>query len=163
MSLAAACCGFADNARAVFRLAFHFALFQTLMPLLGWLAGRQLVEYIDAWDHWAAFVILGFLGGKMIYSGVQNADCPTGKDPSRGWELVMLSLATSIDALAVGVTLAFMETSVWYPVFAIGAITAIMCVLAIALGKRLGLIFGKRMEILRGIILIAVGIKLLLE
>ena len=93
--------------RQTFRLAWHFGLFQAFMPILGWLAGLTLVEYIAPVDHWIAFGLLAFIGGKMIYEALKHQDEEVDRcDPTKGWRLVMLSIATSIDALAVGLSMA---------------------------------------------------------
>jgi len=150
--------------RQVFRLAFHFGLFQAMMPVLGWLAGRSVQEYIQHWDHWAAFGLLSFIGAKAIYSALKNDGADGGNaDPSRGLSLVILSVATSIDALAVGLSFAMLRVDIWYPSAIIGVVTAGLSVVGVLLGCRLGLRFGRKMEILGGAVLIVIGIKILLE
>ncbi|WDP91568.1 MAG: manganese efflux pump [Desulfobacter sp.] len=161
VSLAAAAAGFAGNGRAVFRLAFHFGLFQFMMPVLGWFLGVGFVSYFKAFDHWIAFGLLVFVGGRMIVSGLDRSDTVIQKDPSRGMTMVVLSLATSIDALAVGLSLAMLEINIWYPSVIIGVVTSAMSLTAIALGRRLGVLFGKRMEIAGGVILVGIGTRIL--
>ncbi len=147
--------------RPTFRLAFHFGLFQFLLPVIGWLAGTTISEYISNFDHWIAFGLLAFVGGRMIQSGL-NPDCKIQKqDLSRGLAMVMLSIAVSIDALAIGLTLAFLKVSVWYPAIVIGIVTGLMSWLGIHIGNRLGEKFGKIMETTGGIILILIGIRVL--
>ena len=173
VSLAAAAGGFAANGRAVFRLSFHFGLFQFMMPVAGWFLGVGFVSYFRAVDHWIAFGLLTFVGVRMIREGLdtsgQAGDNPSAgnqalvKDPSRGMTMVMLSLATSIDALAVGLSLAMMDINIWYPSVMIGMITAGMSLLAIATGKRLGTLFGKRMEVAGGVILVGIGLRILVS
>jgi len=163
VSLAAAAAGFAGNGRAVFRLAFHFGLFQFMMPVLGWFLGVGFVSYFKAFDHWVAFGLLVFVGSRMIRSGFDQTQEMIQKDPSRGMTMVMLSVATSIDALAVGLSLAMMDINIWYPSVIIGVITAAMALGAIGLGKRLGTLFGKRMEIAGGVILILIGLRILIS
>ncbi len=111
--------------RHTFRIAFHFGLFQFLMPVLGWLAGSELATRIGGWDHWIAFLLLVYVGGKMAWEAWNDdADQPnTKEDPTRGWSLVTLSVATSIDALAVGFSMALLGVSVWKPAFVIGLVT----------------------------------------
>ncbi|HCY86580.1 MAG TPA: manganese efflux pump [Desulfobacteraceae bacterium] len=162
VSLAAAAGGFAGNGRAVFRLAFHFGLFQFRMPVLGWFLGVGFVSYFKAVDHWIAFGLLAFVGFRMIREGMDTAEDPMRKDPSRGMTMVMLSLATSIDALAVGLSLAMMDINIWYPSVMIGVITSAMSLSAIAMGKRLGTLFGKRMEVAGGVILVCIGLRILI-
>ncbi len=102
---------FVDGPRPVFRLAFHFGLFQALMPILGWASGALIARYISAWDHWVAFGLLAFVGGRMVRSGFEAEGECHATDPSRGGTLIMLAIATSIDAFAVGLTLAMRTTS----------------------------------------------------
>lgn len=163
VSLAAAASGFASNGRAVFRLAFHFGLFQFLMPVLGWFLGVGFVSYFKAFDHWIAFGLLAFVGGRMVRAGFSDDQEAIVKDPSRGMTMVMLSIATSIDALAVGLSLAMMEINIWYPALIIGMITGGLSLAAIAAGKRLGTLLGKRMEILGGFVLIFIGLRILVS
>jgi len=159
--LAAAAAGFAKDARAKFRLSFHFGLFQFLMPVLGWLLGIRFVFYFKAFDHWIAFFLLAFVGIRMIRDGMDLSSGIPKKDPSRGMTMVMLSVATSIDALAVGLSLAMLDVNIWYPSIMIGVITTGMCLLAIKIGTRLGTLFGKRMEIFGGAVLILIGFRIL--
>ncbi|NOX35608.1 MAG: manganese efflux pump [Deltaproteobacteria bacterium] len=161
VSLAAAAAGFANNARAMFRLSFHFGLFQFLMPVLGWLMGVGFVSHFKAFDHWIAFLLLSFVGVRMILGGMDKTPATRKKDPSRGMTMVMLSVATSIDALAVGLSLAVLGVNIWYPGIMIGIITTIMSLLAIKAGKKLGVMFGKRMEIFGGIVLVFIGTRIL--
>ena len=162
VSMAAAACGYAKDARAVFRLAFHFGLFQFMMPVAGWLLGTGFVSYVRAVDHWIAFVLLAFVGGHMVWEGMVEANDCLHRDPSRGLTMVMLSVATSIDALAIGLGLAVMDVNIWYPSALIGVITCIMSVGAVYIGKRAGAALGSRMEIVGGIILFGLGLKILI-
>jgi len=149
--------------RQVFRLAWHFGLFQALMPIIGWLAGRTVSEYIEPVDHWIAFGLLAFIGGKMIYEAFQHDEEAEVCDPTKGWRMVMLSIATSIDALAVGLSLALLGTSIWWPALVIGVVAGVMTIIGMELGKRFGALLGRRMEVVGGLILIAIGIKILVE
>ncbi|MEZ4388571.1 MAG: manganese efflux pump MntP family protein [Candidatus Krumholzibacteriia bacterium] len=153
--------GRASGGRALFRLSFHFGLFQALMPLIGWLMGRLVAERVAAVDHWVAFAILGLIGGRMIRSGRAADDHRPTHDPSRGATLVMLSVATSIDALAVGFGLAMLGVEIWLPAVTIGVVTAVLVVVASRLGDRLSERFGPRAEIVGGVILILVGLRIL--
>lgn len=161
VSLSAAAAGYVKDAGAVFRLSFHFGLFQFLMPVLGWFLGISVVSYFRAVDHWIAFFLLSFVGIRMIREGMDKSSAIQRKDPSRGMTLVMLSVATSIDALAVGLSLALLDVNIWYPSIMIGVITAGMSFLAIKIGTRLGILFGKRMEIFGGVVLILIGFRIL--
>ena len=148
--------------RPTFRLAFHFGLFQFLMPIIGWFAGTTVLRYISAYDHWVAFGLLAFVGIRMIRSGFDPNGDEQKNDPSRGWTLVMLAFATSIDALAVGFSLGLVGVTIWYPAVVIGVVTGLISWLGILLGNRLGAKFGKRMEIIGGIILILMGVRIVL-
>ena len=154
--------GYLKDKRAIFRIAFHFGLFQFIMPILGWAAGRQFVDYFSSIDHWIAFFLLLFVGIRMIQAGLSKSDEKILKDPSKGVSLITLSLATSMDALAVGLSLAMLEVNIWYPSVIIGAITSLLTLMAIGLGKFFGKLFGRRMEIIGGLILIAIGTRILL-
>lgn len=149
------------TARHFFRAAFHFGLFQALMVILGWLAGSNFAKYLSAVDHWIAFGLLGFIGGKMLREAFSEKNSLQGVDPTRGWMLVTLSVATSIDALAVGLSLAMLRVSVWIPSAIIGAVAAAMSLFGIGFGSRLGRRWEKRAEIVGGLILIAIGIHIL--
>ena len=149
--------------RASFRLGFHFGLFQFLMPILGWFAGSAIASAMAAVDHWIAFAVLAFVGGRMLKGGLDpQEDTPRG-DPSRGWSLILLSIATSIDALAVGFSLALIGVEIWFPAVVIGLVTAVMSVAGLHLGARLGARFGNRMEVVGGVILILVGVRIVVE
>lgn len=150
--------------RHTFRLAWHFGLFQALMPIVGWLAGTSISRWISPIDHWIAFALLVAIGAKMIYEAVrEGADETERADPTRGWSLIVLSVATSIDALAVGLSLAFLKVSIWWPAVVIGIVAAAFTAVGLQLGKRFGALLGRRMEVLGGLILIAIGVKILLE
>ena len=147
--------------RAGFRLSFHFGLFQFLMPVLGWALGATVVAYVAAFDHWIAFGLLSIVAIRMIRAGFDHEVTAWPGDPSRGWTLVMLSVATSIDALAVGLTLAMLGTAIWYPSVVIGIVAGGLSFAGIRLGSRLGRTFGKRMEITGGVLLLAIGLRIL--
>jgi len=149
--------------RAVFRLAWHFGFFQFLMPILGWLAGLSVRGWIEPYDHWIAFGLLGFIGGKMIYESFQMKTFSRQNDPTRGWNLILLSLATSIDALAVGLSMALVGIRIWLPCIIIGVIAGLMTILGMFLGRRLGRLLGGKMEFIGGLLLIGIGLKILLK
>ncbi len=152
------CCG----PRPTFRLAFHFGLFQALMPVLGWIAGTQVAQYVSHVDHWVALILLAFIGIRMVRSGLSKEEETEAGDPSRGLTLVMLAVATSIDAFAIGLSLAMLHVNILYPSAVIGIVTAALCVVALIAGRHLGSTFGKRMEILGGLILNGIGIRVFL-
>ena len=161
VTLGCAASGQARGPRAAFRLSFHFGLFQLIMPVLGWAAGTEIAGLVSAWDHWIAFALLTFVGLRMIHAGLYP-DTPTSSDdPSRGLKLMMLAVATSIDALAVGFSLAMLQVNIWYPSIVIGVVTSAISVIGFQFGTRLGMRFGKRMEIVGGVILILIGLRIL--
>ncbi len=149
--------------RRIFRLSFHFGLFQFMMPIVGWLAGRSVFHYIEAYDHWIAFLLLAVIGGKMIYEAFQKEEAGAYNDPTKGSSLVVLSVATSIDALAVGLSFAFLDMGIIYPSAIIGIVALVMTAVGMIFGDSLGRIGGKRIEILGGLILIGIGLKILME
>ncbi|MCX7680209.1 MAG: manganese efflux pump MntP family protein [Spirochaetes bacterium] len=149
-----------------FRLSFHFGLFQFFMPIIGYFVGRQIGAIIGDYDHWVAFVLLSFIGSKMIYTSLfQSHDDVelTKGDPSRGLNLVLLSIATSIDALAVGISLGVIGCDILFPSIVIGVVCAAFSIIGIFLGKRIGMLVGKRAEIFGGFILIAIGAKIVFD
>ncbi|MCX6258391.1 MAG: manganese efflux pump MntP family protein [Bacteroidia bacterium] len=149
--------------RHAVRIAFSLAFFQALMPLIGWFAGSGIKESVKSVDHWIAFTLLGLLGIKMIYESLRKEKKPSTKDPLNSYYLLGISLATSIDALVVGFSFAFLDFPIIISVLIIGIITFIISMLGILAGKKTGSQFGRKMEILGGIILIATGLKILLE
>lgn len=163
VSMAAATAGFAGNRRAVFRLAFHFGLFQFLMPVLGWAAGAVIEQYVQQIDHWIAFALLAGVGVRMVHAAWRPETKDQSVDPSRGLTLVLLCIATSLDALAVGLSLALAGISVWQPSILIGVVTGGMCLVAIFLGNRLRRTVARWAEFLGGLVLIGIGLKILLE
>ncbi|OGN93889.1 MAG: hypothetical protein A2Z71_06095, partial [Chloroflexi bacterium RBG_13_50_21] len=143
-------------------LFFHFGLFQAGMTLLGWLAGKTVVTYIASVDHWVAFGLLTFVGVRMIRGGLRKeGEEPAIPDPSRGLTLVMLSVATSIDALAIGLSLALLEVNVFWSAVIIGGVSAALSLVGLTLGNQLGMRFGKTMEVIGGVILIGIGLRVL--
>lgn len=163
VAMGAAGAGTLRGKRAVFRISFHFGLFQFMMPVIGWYSGLQLAHMVQAFDHWIAFILLGFVGGRMVYEALDSYSPPPSSDPSRGRNLVILSLATSIDALAVGFSLAMLNLAIWYPSVIIGLITAGLSLAGIYIGKKLGQLIGRRMGFVGGLILISIGTKIVLE
>lgn len=161
VSLGAATGGYASDKRAMFRLSFHFGLFQFLMPIIGWLLGITVAPLIASIDPWIAFALLAFVGARMIRSGLDPDGESFQNNPTRGMTLVMLSVATSIDALAIGLTLGFLDTTIWYPSTIIGLVAAGFSLLGIRIGHQLGETFGKRMEIIGGAVLILIGLRIL--
>jgi manganese efflux pump family protein len=163
VSLGVGTSGKARAFRPFFRLSFHFGLFQAGMTFLGWLAGSSIVHWIEDFDHWVAFGLLVFVGGRMILSGLSQASESRDDDLSRGGLLVMVSVATSIDALAVGLGLAFVKVNIVETCLIIGVVTSSLSVLGLLAGGLLGEKFGKHMEILGGLILIGIGFRILVS
>ncbi|MGD2252666.1 MAG: manganese efflux pump MntP family protein [Anaerolineales bacterium] len=161
VSLAVGTTGNAIGRRDAIRLSFHLALFQSLMPILGWYLGVNILHIIAAIDHWIAFGLLTFVGGRMICGAFLERKKHSIGDPSRGLTLVMLSLATSIDALAVGLGLSMLNVTIWLPSLVIGIVTWTMALVAFPVGNRLGTKLGKPMEIAGGLILILIGLRIL--
>jgi len=163
VSLGVGTAGTAKDARATFRLFFHFGLFQAGMTLLGWLAGKTVVNYIASVDHWVAFGLLAFVGARMIRGGLRKeGEEPAIPNPSRGMTLVILSIATSIDALAVGLSLAVLHVNVIWAALVIGGVSAALSLVGLTIGNRLGMRFGKTMEVIGGLILIGIGLRTLI-
>ncbi len=148
--------------RQVFRLAFHFGLFQFSMPVIGWLIGEELAAYVDGYGSWLAFVLLAFVGGKMLWESRQSGSKNSNSDPTRGAMLLTLSVATSIDALAVGMSMALWGVSVWLPSVIIGLVTATLTIVGIRFGGRLGAGWSHWAEIIGGSVLILIGVRMLL-
>jgi putative Mn2+ efflux pump MntP len=150
--------------RQTFRLAWHFGLFQAMMPVVGWAAGSSIRPMIESWDHWLAFGLLAVVGGRMILEAARGGTTDEeATDPTRGWSLVVLSVATSIDALAVGLSFAALGLRVWFPALVIGLTAGAMTVLGTLGGRQLGMRFGHRMSAAGGIVLILIGCWILVE
>jgi len=161
--LAAGASGYARSPRPAMRLAFHCGLFQALMTILGWATGFGLERFIAAVDHWAALVVLAFVGVRMIRSGLSSsAEARYTSDPTRGGLMVLLSFATSLDAFAVGLSLAFFRTGVGASAALIGVVSMGMGLAGLALGGRLATRLGQRMGALGGVLLIAIGLRTVL-
>lgn len=162
VSLGVGTAGTARGFRSTFRLFFHFGLFQGGMTLIGWLAGKTIVTFIAGVDHWVAFILLLIVGGRMIRSASRGAgEEPAIPDPTHGLTLVMLSIATSIDALAVGLSLALLSVNVFWSALLIGGVSSALSLVGLTLGNQLGIRFGKSMELLGGVILILIGLRVL--
>lgn len=149
--------------RPVFRIAFHFGLFQALMPVVGWLFGNTIEPLVKSYDHWVAFGLLAFVGIRMIRSGLSKAEEEILKDPSRGWTMVMLSIAVSIDALAIGLSLAFLHVDIWNPALIIGLVTGALSLVGLRVGILFGKRFGKPVEVLGGLVLIGIGVRIVMS
>lgn len=145
-------------------LGFWFGLFQGAMPLLGWWIGTYFQEAITAIDHWIAFILLGFIGLNMIREAFQEKELDCEIDSTLHIkDILVLAVATSIDALAVGISFAFLQVDIVPAVLIIGITTFVTSMIAVILGKKIGGMFGKYAEILGGCILIIIGLKILVE
>ncbi len=153
-----------DNRKqAALLTAVFFGGFQMLMPVIGWAIGLSLQGIISGIDHWIAFGLLAFIGAKMIYEALKNDTEETTKKTLKLHTLLTLAVATSIDALMVGLSFAFLQTSILLPVAVIGIVTFTLSFCGFYFGGYLGKKFGHRIEIIGGLILIAIGLRILLE
>ena len=144
-------------------IGIFFGIFQAIMPVIGWAAGRRLRDLIVGVDHWIVFGLLVLIGSKMIYESLKIKSTEKDIPQLSIYLLLMLSIATSIDALAIGVSFAFLDIAIIYPVIIIGLVTFLLSFLAVGLGKHLGYLFSRKIEIIGGIILIGIGLKILFE
>ncbi len=164
VSLGVSASGQRLSPRARFRLPFHFGLFQFLMPIVGWMLGTTVDQYVKDFDHWVAFGLLALIGGKMIKESFDRpSETTSTTDPTRGWMLLALSVATSIDALAVGLSMSFLRVEVLGPSIVIGLVAGVMTLTGMHLGRRLGERFGRRMGCAGGLVLLAIGVKIVIE
>ncbi len=144
------------------KIALCFGVFQMIMPLIGWLVGLTFREWIANFDHWIAFVLLAFIGGKMIYEAL-NGEEEKPFNPLDPQTLIVLAIATSIDALAAGLSLSMLKMSILLACTMIGLITFTVCFMGVYIGHKFGGLFNQKIEILGGITLIGVGFKILLD
>ena len=148
-------------------VAAFFGGFQALMPLIGWFVGDRVGAMVEAWDHWVAFGLLGGLGAKMLWDATQGDDSEPSEaieaNPFRLRVMLVLAVATSIDALAVGVTLPMLEAPLVLTLVTIGLTTAVLSVLGLYAGRRFGALLGPRLDALGGLILIGLGIHILVR
>jgi putative Mn2+ efflux pump MntP len=143
-------------------MAVSFGAFQAFMPVLGWLAGLSFIELISGFDHWLAFGLLAFIGGRMIYTA-RTASKEEKETKLTAPVLLILSVATSIDALAVGLSFSLLRVSMTTPVIVIGVVTFLLAFTGFSFGNKLGKFFKRKVQAIGGIVLIAIGIKILLE
>ncbi len=155
--------------KLAFKIALFFGIFQGIMPLIGWSIGISFESYIKAYDHWIALILLSFLGFKMIFESIKNKSeknnelsmdfkkCYTNITTK---DLIMLSIATSIDALVVGISFTFLNKNIVFVVFLISITTFIFCFIGVLIGKKIGPIFKNYSEIMGGVILILIGLNI---
>ncbi|MDH0301558.1 MULTISPECIES: manganese efflux pump MntP [unclassified Pseudomonas] len=146
------------------RTGLIFGVIEAITPVIGWLLGQAASQYVEQWDHWIAFVLLVALGAHMVHAGLKTDEQEEEKQTQHSfWILAVTAVATSIDALAVGVGLAFIDVNIWVAAVAIGLATMIMVTLGTLLGRALGSVVGKRAEIIGGVVLMLVGATILYE
>lgn len=154
------------SARQTFRLAWHFGMFQAVMPIIGWTFGSTIYQFIEKIDHWIAFLLLAIIGLRMIIGAIKSGDEKSRhNDPTKGGTMVMLAVATSIDALAVGLSIAMLQVSIWRPALTIGIVSLTFTVVGVHIGRIVGANFrlDKYAEIIGGIVLIGIGVMILVE
>lgn len=145
------------------RMATAFGLFQAIMPVIGWLAGIAMQSFMSSFDHWVAFGLLTIIGAKMIYEATRIDDAESGSNPFALYVLLLLALATSVDALAVGITFAMLGSAILLPVAIIGSVTFVLCLAGVRIGNVSGHFFEKKIEIAGGLVLIGIGLKILFQ
>jgi len=151
------------SGRHMFRLAWHFGLFQAGMFVVGWYGGSALSSVISALDHWIAFSVLLFLGVRMIRGSFDKGEKHQHHDPTRGWSLVALSVATSIDALMVGVSFGVIGLSIWMPALLIGLVALLLSSVGFRLGRTAASYMGPWAERFGGLVLMAIGTRILVQ
>lgn len=154
------------NFRQNFRLAWHFGLFQAMMPVIGWTAGLTIRRQIERYDHWVAFALLLFVAQGMMREAFKGDDDQHDiKDPTKGATMVMLSLATSLDALAVGLTLSMINVAIWTPALIIGIVAAVFTTIGMQLGQRVSraALVRRYADCIGALVLLAIGLNILRE
>ncbi|EHQ35747.1 manganese efflux pump MntP [Methanoplanus limicola] len=149
--------------RTALIMALVFGLFQALMPVIGWTLGTGFADLVDAWDHWIAFILLSAIGLKMIYEGLSESEEDEERDVTNGTILLILGIATSIDALAVGFTFAFLNEPILIPIVIIGVVTLLFSFTGVVFGEKFRDLIGKKAEIIGGLVLIGIGAKIFAE
>ncbi len=149
--------------RHTLRIALYFGGFQAAMPIVGWLAGHTLRAFIAGWSHWVAFALLAAVGGKMMADSVLGFETGRLREPSRGLRLLVLSIVTSSDALAVGLSLGILHVPVLWAALWIGLVTGVLCAVGIQLGDRVSPRLGHAAEFVGGLVLVGIGIKIVLD
>jgi putative Mn2+ efflux pump MntP len=148
----------------VIPVALTFGIFHAIMPALGWLLGRTVMDHISGYDHWIAFGLLGFVGGKMIFESLRHSEeCEKYTDITRGWMLITISFATSIDALAVGLSFALLDVNIGVASPVIGLVAMTITGAGFLAGKHAGKLVGNRAKTIGGIILLAIAGRILIS
>lgn len=154
------------NPRQMFRLSWHFGLFQAMMPVIGWSLGVKVRFFVESFDHWIAFGLLAFVGGKMLWEAFDGeAKTEETHDPTRSVSLVILSVATSIDALAVGFSMSVLQVAIAFPALIIGLTASFFTLVGMHLGSRFASSsrLSQWAEIMGGVVLLAIGVHILWE
>lgn len=157
------------SARQTFRLSWHFGLFQALMPIIGWGLGASIQDYVAAYAHWVAFIMLALVGSNMLKEAIltdeDEDEATKPKDSTKGMTMVMLSIATSIDALAVGLSMSMLQVSIVYPALIIGIVAGLFTIAGLHLGKRVARLtwLSTWAELLGGLVLWIIGLNILKE
>lgn len=156
------------SVRQTFRLSWHFGLFQALMPIIGWGLGASIQSYVETYAHWVAFVLLALVGGNMLKEALltdEEEDEKPQKDATKGMTLVILSVATSIDALAVGLSMSMLKVSIACPAIVIGIVAGLFTIVGLHLGKRVARLtwLSTWAEVLGGLVLWLIGLNILRE
>lgn len=149
------------NFKALVVPGLYFSFFQALMPLIGYFAGKHIAGKYEALDHWVAFILLALMGGKMIYDSFSKKEQKTTGNPFQFTKLLLLAIATSIDALAVGVTFAFLKINIFTAILIIGVTTFILCVVGVKIGNLFGAKYKSKAEFIGGTVLVLMGIRIL--
>ena len=148
--------------RQRFRLSLHFGAFQAMMLAIGWFLGSAIVHILHGFDAWVAFALLVLVGGNIVRNAFRGEEEKRSKiDPTRGWELVVLSVASSLDALAVGISLAMVNSPISRSALIVGLVAFGMTLLGMGIGQRIGAVWGRRAELFGGIVLISIGLIIL--
>jgi putative Mn2+ efflux pump MntP len=148
--------------RQRFRLSFHFGAFQALMLAIGWFLGSAIVRLLHGLDVWVAFALLALVGGNIVRNALRGEeDARSIIDPTRGWKLIFLSVGTSLDALAVGISLAMVNFSILRSALIVGLVSYGMTLLGMGIGQRIGTVWGRRAELVGGVVLILIGLNIL--
>lgn len=175
VSVSAAACSKGLSRAHMLRAAFAFGLFQFLMPLAGWFLGSAFIGLIGSFDHWVAFALLALVGGKMLAEAIEefreepeDCACPTGeqakkRDLSSKRVVLILAIATSIDALAVGMSFSVIGRPAFQPSLVIGAVTFFLCSLGFFFGKRIGCLLGRWAQLAGGVVLVGIGVRILVS
>lgn len=150
------------NIKKMLIIGLYFGIFQAGMPIIGYILGESFEGFVTSIDHWIALILLSFIGINMIKEAFERQEEPSNDDTSFK-TMVILAIATSIDALAIGITLAFLETNIWSAAFIIGIVTFVISAIGVIIGNKFGNRFEKKAEIFGGTVLILIGIKILIE